>query len=170
MSVLDYEARFAELSMYAPHIIADERRREKKFVMGLHPSLRTSLVALDHKTMEEALSAACRQESEMELYIEKKKATLKRPSTPFQRQEKKKKSIGDIQVSTPTRAPFYAGGQSMNNKPECVHCGKRHGGKECWAITGESEAQVIEAELNFISGGDYEVQEEEQVEDENASE
>ncbi|MQM05254.1 hypothetical protein Taro_038059 [Colocasia esculenta] len=90
MTVLEYEARFAELSKYAPHIVADERRKVKKFVMGLKPSLRTRLVAFDHRTLEQALSAACRQEGEMEQYLEEKKATQKRPVAPFQRQERKK--------------------------------------------------------------------------------
>ncbi|MQL91567.1 hypothetical protein Taro_024182 [Colocasia esculenta] len=60
MTVLEYEARFAELSKYAPHIVTDERRKAKKFVMGLKPSLKTRLVAFDHRTLDEALSAACR--------------------------------------------------------------------------------------------------------------
>ncbi|MQM22703.1 hypothetical protein Taro_055758 [Colocasia esculenta] len=60
MTVLEYEARFSKLSKYAPHIVADERRKIKKFVMGLKPSLRTRLVAFDHRTLDEALSAACR--------------------------------------------------------------------------------------------------------------
>ncbi|MQL93109.1 hypothetical protein Taro_025746 [Colocasia esculenta] len=63
MSVLEYEARFAELSKYAPHIVADERRKVKKFIMGLKPSLRTRLLDLGHCTMEEALSvASCRRQ------------------------------------------------------------------------------------------------------------
>ncbi|MQM19406.1 hypothetical protein Taro_052408 [Colocasia esculenta] len=66
MTVLVYEARFAELSKYAPHIVADERRKAKKFVMGLRPSLRMRLVAFDHRNLEQALSAVCRQEGEME--------------------------------------------------------------------------------------------------------
>ncbi|MQL70506.1 hypothetical protein Taro_002810 [Colocasia esculenta] len=66
MTVLEYEARFSELSKYAPHIVADERRKTKKFVMGLKPSLRTRLVVFDHRTLDEALSAAFRQEGEME--------------------------------------------------------------------------------------------------------
>ncbi|MQL91262.1 hypothetical protein Taro_023872 [Colocasia esculenta] len=41
MTVLEYDARFAELSKYAPHIVADERRKTMKFVMGLKPSLRS---------------------------------------------------------------------------------------------------------------------------------
>ncbi|MQL90314.1 hypothetical protein Taro_022905, partial [Colocasia esculenta] len=60
-TVLKNYARFAELSKYAPHIVADERRKAKKFVMGLKPSLRTRLVAFDHRTLDETLSATCRQ-------------------------------------------------------------------------------------------------------------
>ncbi|MQM14724.1 hypothetical protein Taro_047658 [Colocasia esculenta] len=48
------------------------------------------LVAFDHRTLEQALSAACRQEGEMEQYLEEKKASQKRPAAPFQRQERKK--------------------------------------------------------------------------------
>ncbi|MQM13840.1 hypothetical protein Taro_046765, partial [Colocasia esculenta] len=59
IAVLEYEARFSELSKYAPHIVADKCRKAKKFVMGLKPSLRSRLVAFDHRTLDEALSAAC---------------------------------------------------------------------------------------------------------------
>ncbi|MQM16390.1 hypothetical protein Taro_049347 [Colocasia esculenta] len=83
MTVLEYEARFAELSKYAPHIVADEHRKAKKFVMGLRQSLRMRLVAFDHRTLEQALSVACRQEGEMEQYLEEKKASQKRPAAPF---------------------------------------------------------------------------------------
>ncbi|MQM04597.1 hypothetical protein Taro_037404 [Colocasia esculenta] len=51
--------RFAELSTYAPHIVADECKKAKKFVMGLNPSLRSRLVAFDHRTLDETLSVAC---------------------------------------------------------------------------------------------------------------
>ncbi|MQL78719.1 hypothetical protein Taro_011150 [Colocasia esculenta] len=83
MSVLEYEARFTKLSKYVPHIVADERRKVKKFIMGLKPSLRTRLVALGHRSMEEALSVACMQEAEMGVYLEEKRASLKRPASAF---------------------------------------------------------------------------------------
>ncbi|MQL67788.1 hypothetical protein Taro_000082 [Colocasia esculenta] len=83
MSVLEYEARFVELSKYAPHVVVDERRKVNKLIMGLKPSLRTRLVALGHRSMEEALSAACMQEAEMEVYLEEKRASLKRPASAF---------------------------------------------------------------------------------------
>ncbi|MQL71634.1 hypothetical protein Taro_003951 [Colocasia esculenta] len=54
------------------------------------PSLRMRLVAFDHRTLDEALSAACRQEGEMEQYLEEKKASQKRLAATFQRQDKKK--------------------------------------------------------------------------------
>ncbi|MQM09425.1 hypothetical protein Taro_042294 [Colocasia esculenta] len=52
--------------------------------------LQTRLVAFDHRTLDEALSAACKQEGEMEQYLEEKKASQKRPAATFQRQDKKK--------------------------------------------------------------------------------
>ncbi|MQL92707.1 hypothetical protein Taro_025327, partial [Colocasia esculenta] len=129
MSVLEYEARFTELSKYAPHIVADERRKVKKFIMGLKPSLRMGLVALGHHFMEEALSAACMQEAEMEVYLEEKRASLKRPASAFQSQDRKKKAPAFQQrVVIPVRvvAPTPGGG-TVAEKSLCAQCGKRHG-------------------------------------------
>ncbi|MQM06099.1 hypothetical protein Taro_038919, partial [Colocasia esculenta] len=136
MTVLEYEARFSELSKYALHIVEDERRKTKKFVMGLKPSLRTRLVAFDHRTLDEALSAACRQEGEMEQYLEEKKASQKRPAVTFQRQDKKK-----IVYQTPQKSVAVSNSQvpsvrSPGVKKECPHCGKTHGGSECWLVAG----------------------------------
>ncbi|MQL76756.1 hypothetical protein Taro_009151, partial [Colocasia esculenta] len=78
MTVLEYEAKFAELSKYPPHIVADEHRKAKKFVMGLKPSLRLRLVAFDRYTLNEALRTSCRQESEMDQYLEEKRAAQNR--------------------------------------------------------------------------------------------
>ncbi|MQM11310.1 hypothetical protein Taro_044216 [Colocasia esculenta] len=90
MTVLEYEARFSELSKYAPNILADERRKAKKFVMGLKPSLRLRMVAFDHCTLDKALSMTCSKESDMEQYLEEKKASQMRSAPPFQRQDRKK--------------------------------------------------------------------------------
>ncbi|MQL72629.1 hypothetical protein Taro_004968 [Colocasia esculenta] len=57
------------------------------------PLVMERLVAFDHHTMEEAFSAACRQESKMEQYFEEKKATSKRPASPFLMQDKKNKVV-----------------------------------------------------------------------------
>ncbi|MQL82130.1 hypothetical protein Taro_014597 [Colocasia esculenta] len=137
MIVLEYEARFAELSKYAPHIVTDERRKAKKFVMGLKPSLWTRLVAFNHRTMDEALSAACRQEGEMEQYMEDKKASQKRPAATFQRQDKKKVVYQAQQCPVTTSSAHVPSLRSPGVKKECPHCGKTHGGSECWMIAGK---------------------------------
>ncbi|MQM08240.1 hypothetical protein Taro_041094 [Colocasia esculenta] len=122
MSILEYEAKFTELSKYAPHIVADEKRKVKKFIMGLKPSLRTRLVALGHRSMEQALSAACMQEAEMEVYLEEKRASLKRPASAFQCQDKKKKAPGYQQraVALEEVAAPTPGGGTVVEKPVCT--------------------------------------------------
>ncbi|MQL94934.1 hypothetical protein Taro_027600, partial [Colocasia esculenta] len=137
MIMLEYEARFFELSKYAPHIVADERRKTKKFVMGLKPSLRMRLVAFDHRTLDEALSASCRQEGEMEQYFEEKKASQKRPAATFQRQDKKKAVYPTQQRSVAVGSTQVPSVRSPGVKKECPHCGRTHGGTECWMITGK---------------------------------
>ncbi|MQL68077.1 hypothetical protein Taro_000345 [Colocasia esculenta] len=52
---------------------------------AIEPSLRMRLVAFDHRTLDEALSAAYRKEGEMQQYLEEKKASQKRPVATFQR-------------------------------------------------------------------------------------
>ncbi|MQL97961.1 hypothetical protein Taro_030661 [Colocasia esculenta] len=151
MTVLEYEARFSELSKYAPHIVEDERRKTKKFVMGLKPSLRTRLVAFDHRTLDEALSAACRQEGEMEQYLEEKKASQKRPAATFQRQDKKKMVYQTPQKPMTASNSQVPSVRSPGAKKECPHCGKTHGGSECWlvaATTRSKTAQDFSRELS----------------------
>ncbi|MQL74575.1 hypothetical protein Taro_006945, partial [Colocasia esculenta] len=137
MTVLEYEARFVELSKYAPHIVADERRKAKKFVMDLKPSLRTRLLAFDHRTLEQALSAACRQEGEMEQYLEEKKASQKRLAAPFQRQERKKVTFQSPQHPMASGSGQVSSQRSPSSKKECPHCGRAHGGTECWLVVGK---------------------------------
>ncbi|MQL73944.1 hypothetical protein Taro_006302, partial [Colocasia esculenta] len=73
--------------------------RKEPMYGGLHccvPGLKTTqlmllgTMAFDHLTLDEALTAACRQEGEIEQYLEEKKASQKRPVATFQRQDKKK--------------------------------------------------------------------------------
>ncbi|MQM18058.1 hypothetical protein Taro_051043 [Colocasia esculenta] len=113
MTVLKYEARFAELSKYAPQIVTDECKKAKKFVMGLKPSLRTRL------------------------YLEEKKASQKRPAATFQQQDKKKAVYQAPQRPITTNSAQVPSQRSPGVKKECPHCGKTHGGTECWMIAGK---------------------------------
>ncbi|MQM14882.1 hypothetical protein Taro_047817 [Colocasia esculenta] len=128
MTVLEYKAKFAELSKYAPHIVTDERRKAKKCVMGLKPSLRMRLVAFDHRTLDEALSAACTKEGEMEQYLEEKKASQKRHGAMFQWQDKKKAVYQAPQRPVTTSSAQVPSLRSPGVKKECPHCGKTHDG------------------------------------------
>ncbi|MQL76507.1 hypothetical protein Taro_008895 [Colocasia esculenta] len=88
-----------------------------------HPSLRTRLVAFDHRTLDEALSAACRQEGEMEQYLEEKKVSQKRPAATFQRQDKKK---------TVYQTPQRTRGSQQFTAGRCLKCGSSdHKIKDC---------------------------------------
>ncbi|MQL68012.1 hypothetical protein Taro_000286 [Colocasia esculenta] len=104
-----------------------ESRKVKKFMKVLKPSLRARLLESDPRTLEEALSAANRKDREMESYQEEKKAQLKKVPEPFQRQNRKMKKLIEGQQSAMVPG---------NEKPECVHCGKRHGGYVCWLKEG----------------------------------
>ncbi|MQL68283.1 hypothetical protein Taro_000593, partial [Colocasia esculenta] len=133
--------KFTRLFRANFHIVADEHRKAKKFVMGLKPSLRSRLVAFDHHTLHEALSVACRQESKMDQYLEEKRAAQKRSAPPFQRQDRKKAvyqspqrlvAASSQQAVTPQSPSFRP-----SDKKPCPHCGRAHDGTECWKLSGK---------------------------------
>ena len=57
-TVLQYEAKFTELSRFAPHIVADDVRKAKKFQRGLRPSIRTRMATLRLKSYFEVVETA----------------------------------------------------------------------------------------------------------------
>ncbi|MQM21083.1 hypothetical protein Taro_054114 [Colocasia esculenta] len=85
----------------------------------------------------EALSAACRQEGEMEQYLEVKKALQKRPAAPFQRQEGIKAAHQSTQHPAASGSHQVSSQQSPSGKKECPHCGRAHGGTKCWKLAGK---------------------------------
>ncbi|MQM06103.1 hypothetical protein Taro_038923 [Colocasia esculenta] len=99
--------------------------------------LRTRLVAFDHRTLDEALSAACRQEGEMEQYLEEKKVSQKRPTAPFQRQERKKAAFQSPQRPVASGSSQVPSQHSPSGQKECPHYRRAHGGTECWKLEGK---------------------------------
>jgi hypothetical protein len=63
-TVADYEAKFAELGRYAPHICVNERRRTRKFVEGLRGPIRRYVAVQDPSTFATALRLAHLAEQE----------------------------------------------------------------------------------------------------------
>ncbi|MQL97918.1 hypothetical protein Taro_030616 [Colocasia esculenta] len=86
---------------------------------------------------EFALSAVCRQEGEMEQYLEEKKASQKRPAAPFQRQERKKATFQSPQRPVASGSGQVSSQRSPSGKKECPHCERAHGGTECWLVAGK---------------------------------
>ncbi|MQL99956.1 hypothetical protein Taro_032684 [Colocasia esculenta] len=85
----------------------------------------------------EVLSAACRQEGEMEKYLEEKKATQKRPAAPFQRQDRKKAAFQSPQRPMASGSSQVPSQRSPSGQKECPHCWRAHGGMECLKLAGK---------------------------------
>ncbi|MQM06203.1 hypothetical protein Taro_039024 [Colocasia esculenta] len=96
--------------------------------------------------MLQALNAACRQESEMDQYIEEKRAAQKRSAQkrlvpPFQRQDKKKAAVylQPQRVVAPSQSAVAPQTPSFrpSDKKACPHCRRTHGSSECWKLAGK---------------------------------
>ncbi|MQM10032.1 hypothetical protein Taro_042919 [Colocasia esculenta] len=105
----------------------EQNRKLKNFVKGLKPSVRAKLLELDSRTLEEILGVATKQESRVGPLQEGEAISKEDVIKPFQGQDKKKEKLVESPKSTVT---------SINEKPECIQCGKRHGGSACWRKEG----------------------------------
>ncbi|MQL85760.1 hypothetical protein Taro_018269 [Colocasia esculenta] len=105
----------------------EQNRKLKNFVKGLKPSVRARLLELDSRTLEEVIGVVTKQENKMESYQGENEAQKEEAPKPFQRQDRKMKKLMEGQQSTVA---------SGSEKPECIHCGKRHGGNACWRMEG----------------------------------
>ena len=73
LSVTDYERSFSELVRHVPFIRDDEVSKTKRFVVGLSPLIRTTVVSTAHTQHNQVVEAAVRVERSMGL---KSQATL----------------------------------------------------------------------------------------------
>ncbi|MQL94892.1 hypothetical protein Taro_027557, partial [Colocasia esculenta] len=70
-------------------------------------------------------------------YLEEKKASQKRLAAPFQRQDRKKAAFQSLQHPVASGSGQVSSQRSPNGKKECPHCGRAHGGTECWKLAGK---------------------------------
>ncbi|MQL89227.1 hypothetical protein Taro_021809 [Colocasia esculenta] len=109
-------------------------------MQGLVQAMQTQAhtqAALQAQLEAQALSAACLQEGEMEQYLEEKKASQNRPAVPFQRQERKKVAFQSPQCPVASGSSQVPSQRSPSGQKECLHCGRAHGGTECWKLMGK---------------------------------
>ncbi|MQL75036.1 hypothetical protein Taro_007393 [Colocasia esculenta] len=101
------------------------------FMQGLVQAMQTQ--AHTQAALQAQLEA---QEGEMEQYLEEKKASQKRPAATFQWQDKKKTVYQTPQKTVAVSSSQVPSVRSPGVKKECPHCGKTHGGSECWLVAG----------------------------------
>ncbi len=58
MSVLEYEAKFVELSRYAGGLVATEEEKARKFEKGLRPEIREKIFMLRLPSLAEVVDRA----------------------------------------------------------------------------------------------------------------
>src|SRR5262249_25847810 len=135
MSVQEYEAKFAKLEKFAPSICVDEQMRAAKFVYGLKGVLRSRVASQDHQTMSSAVRATCLQEIEERRYQEDRKVSQK-PFSSSSSQDRKRKKQSAAAIPSAQRQAVGAV-QVAPQYPVCAHCGRRHGGTECFRASGK---------------------------------
>ncbi|MQL91358.1 hypothetical protein Taro_023967 [Colocasia esculenta] len=71
-----------------------------------------------------------------QLEAQEKKASQKRPAATFQWQDKRKTVYQTPQKQMAVSNSQVPSVHSPGAKKECPHCGKTHGGSECWLVAG----------------------------------
>ncbi|RZC93330.1 hypothetical protein C5167_026089 [Papaver somniferum] len=121
MSVSAYNDKFTRLSRYGAELIATGEAKEKKFIRGLDPEMRTQLSCLRIRTYEDALNRSLDYEKKMEdqlatrirerpqLFSARhdpaKRPMLSAPNQPYFRPSVRPWSMGSTSVPRTTRPP-----------------------------------------------------------------
>ncbi|XP_024031363.1 uncharacterized protein LOC112094524 [Morus notabilis] len=134
MSVREYEAKFNDLSRFAPSLVKSEPMRCLKFENGLKNSVMRSLVALRIRNFRDLVATATRVEQDNLAYHQSKEVTGRvsvsgRPSVSGgpQRSGRRNRNQGQ------TAGEMTSGGSSSSGSdrnapygPRCHHCGQVH--------------------------------------------
>ncbi|GFS41553.1 hypothetical protein Acr_00g0075070 [Actinidia rufa] len=113
MIVVVYNAKFMELSRYAPHIVSTESRKARRFEAGLRWNIKNKVEILRLPTHQEVLHAALIAEESL--------------NEMSQFRENRKKRIGG---KSQQRNIVSQGSSRSNELPTCPTCQKKHWG-EC---------------------------------------
>ncbi|XP_020243329.1 uncharacterized protein LOC109821560 [Asparagus officinalis] len=131
MTVKEYEAKFTQLLRFAPHLIAEESDKAKKFQRGLRGNIRGKLVALRIRNYAELVETAFEIEKDLLEYQEirnKKQSLVKRPRTEGGLTTDKSASNQPGRSAT-AKFPFRHDRANQPNKSAaCPRCGNHHSG------------------------------------------
>ena len=132
-TLVEYNAKFIELSRYAPHIVSTESRKARRFKAGLWWNIKNKVDILRLPTHQEVLHAALITEeslNEMSQFWENRKKRLggsisRAPSSKLQSSGS---SSGNS--STQQRNIVSQGSSGSNKLLTCLTCQRKHRG-EC---------------------------------------
>ncbi|XP_028068632.1 uncharacterized protein LOC114271216 [Camellia sinensis] len=127
-TVTEYEAQFAELARFAPHIVDTDYKKARKFEGGLRNAILDRINVLKLPTYVEVLEKTVMAEGNIaaqnrisEWKGKRQNIQLSKGSTT----PNKKQNSGTSSASTPTR----------DSAPVCADCGKKHQGT-CHRLIG----------------------------------
>ncbi|GFS42569.1 hypothetical protein Acr_00g0080620 [Actinidia rufa] len=133
MIVVVYNAKFMELSRYAPHIVSTESRKARRFEAGLRWNIKNKVEILRLPTHQEVLHAALIAEESLNEMSQFRKNRKKRIGGNVSRgQSSKWQSSGSSSgnSSAQQRNIVSQGSSRSNELPTCPTCQKKHWG-EC---------------------------------------
>ncbi|GFZ05260.1 hypothetical protein Acr_17g0008320 [Actinidia rufa] len=131
MIVVEYNAKFMELSRYAPHIVSTESRKARRFEAGLRWNIKNKVEILRLPTHQEVLHAALIAEESLNEMSQFRKNQKKRIGGNVSRgQSSKRQSSGSSSGnSSAQQGNIVSQGSCRSNElPTCPTCQKKHWG------------------------------------------
>jgi hypothetical protein len=132
LTVGQYEEKFTELARFAPHLIEEDSKKVKKFLLGLRPPIRSKLVPLllDSYSVVVRLDLAIEKDWE-ENQKQKNQQGGTRGNTPKGRREfEPKGGKKRVMKAEPKKVP------PLKTVGPCGKCGKNHYTKDCRRESG----------------------------------
>ncbi|GMH11919.1 hypothetical protein Nepgr_013760 [Nepenthes gracilis] len=130
-TVAEYDAKFTELSWYAPYFVEDELRKAKKFQQGLRDEIRKHLVTQMFQTYAEILDMALIFEKKLEtqkIFAKRAASQMSASAGLFKKAKVLDKGKSSIEVQLVSN--------SQASAVNCFHCGKKHSERPCFKLTG----------------------------------
>ncbi|XP_057459270.1 uncharacterized protein LOC130749931, partial [Actinidia eriantha] len=132
-TIAEYEASFTNLAEYAPHLVATDEMRARRFEDGLRHEIKRAIRPLVLPTYAQVLDRAIiveQDETERKIYFDsKRKKNFNNEGTSGQKKHKP-----DVNSKNQGKNP-------SGQVPMCSKCGKYHWG-ECWRDRAEGRSEI----------------------------
>ena len=122
LSVVEYEAKFTELSRFAPHMVDTEEHKVDKFLDGLNFNIRERLTAANITEYKTLVHTAERVERDVHELAGRRAQNKANKGKKFQNNQPRKVN--------PHPSSFKRNAPATPGRNQCAQCGKFHPG-EC---------------------------------------